>query len=545
MIAADSIEGLKTQLDIVDVVGNYIELKRAGSNFKAVCPFHDEKTPSFVVSPSKQIYHCFGCGASGDSIKFVMEYEHLSYPEAIEKLAKEYNYTLRYENDGKKKQNLDLLKSINEFYQKLLLKNQTALSYLKQRGVFESSIEKFEIGYAPSSNMTLDFIKQNFFDIKNGIELGVLGFDGNRAYARFIERITFPIYTQNGVLVGFGGRTITNHPAKYINSPETVFFNKSKLLYGFHLAKDAVFKKKEIIITEGYLDVIMLHQAGFDNAVATLGTALTSQHLPLLRKTGAKVIVSYDGDTAGINAALKAAKLLSQNGFEGGVVIFEGGMDPADMVHNGKTDELNEIFKNHKPFIEFVIDMSIPKYNITNPMEKEKALNEIKEYLSNLSELLQEEYKVYVASKLAVSPSLIGSKQTNTKTTNMQTAYKDVAELGIIKTILEKPEFLEFVLNVLDENVFVYHKEEFRLAASSQTTHPKIVEILLDESIKVIDSKEDLKDELKLFLIKHYENRLKRINTKKDIPFKEKSFYIRKIRDKILMLKKGELVSYE
>ena len=548
MIASDSIEGLKAQLDIVDVIGNYIELKRAGTNYKAVCPFHDEKTPSFVVSPSKQIYHCFGCGAGGDSIKFVMDYEHLSYPEAIEKLAREYNYTLRYEKSDNKKKNLDLLKSLSEFYEQNLLKNKVALDYLKKRGVYESSIEKFELGFAGSSFETIEFLKKNFFDTKEAIELGVLGFDRerNNLYARFIDRIMFPIYSQNGLLVGFGGRTITNHPAKYINSPETSYFNKSKLLYGFYLAKDTIYKKKEVIITEGYLDVIMLHQAGFSNAVATLGTALTRQHLPLLRKTEAKVILSYDGDSAGINAALKASILLSHSGFEGGVVIFEGDMDPADMVYNGKIDKLNDKFKNYKPFIEFVIDMSISKYDIKNPFEKEKVLNELKSYLLGLSEVVREEYKVYVASKLGISPSIVNLKQTSKQEQiNKKTTYKDMAELTIIKTILEHPKFLDTVLNLLDERVFVYHKDEFRLVLENQTNDKRVIEILLDDSIKTINDIDELKGELKLFLIKHFERELKTINMKKNITFKEKSFYIRKIRDKILRLKKGELVGYD
>jgi len=225
MISQDSIDGLKTRLDIVDVIGNYVELKKAGSSFKGLCPFHDEKSPSFSVSPQKQFYHCFGCQASGDAIKFVMEYEKLPYPEAIEKLASQYNYSLNYTANAPA-QRSQLLEKLNEWYQALLDKAPTAQQYLKERGIFESSIEHFGIGYAPASGQTINFIKQNAFPMAEAVELGVAGSDSGREFARFIERITFPIHAPNGSIVGFGGRTITGHQAKYINSPQTKLFNK-------------------------------------------------------------------------------------------------------------------------------------------------------------------------------------------------------------------------------------------------------------------------------------------------------------------------------
>ena len=548
MISQESIEALKTKLDIVDVIGSYIELKKIRANFKAPCPFHSEKTPSFVVSPSKQIYHCFGCGAGGDSIKFVMDYEHLSYPEAIEKLASTYGFRLNY-TSSKKKQNNDILQKINDYYQSLLTHNKNATSYLLERGVYESSIEKFEIGYAPSSQQTIQWLNKNFFNMQDAINLGIVGKnDNNNLYARFIERITFPIYSPNGTIVGFGGRTITNHQAKYVNSPQTPIFDKSRLLYAYHLARNEIYKKKQILITEGYLDVIMLHQAGFSNAVATLGTALTKEHLPLLRKGEPKVIVAYDGDSAGINAALKASKLLSVSGFDGGVVIFEQGKDPADMVKANEVDKLNEIFKHPKPFIEFVLDMIIRSYNLNDPKSKEICLNEIISYLKTLSPLLQEEYKPYVASKLIIHPSLIKLQNNIVQNTqqfqNMQ-KDKDMWELSIIKTILESPEFIDMILDAIDSSLFVKHRFEFELAVNKNKEHPAILDILLDDKIKSWKNFDEIKAELIIFLSRYYEKELKKINFKKDISFEEKSFLIRKYRDKIARLKKGELVVYE
>jgi len=542
MIAQDSIEALKTQLDIVDVIGNYIELKKAGANFKAPCPFHDEKSPSFVVSPSKQIYHCFGCGAGGDAIKFVMEYEHLSYPEAIEKLASNYNFSLRY-TSTQKKQNSDLLQKLSAYYQSLLPHHPPAQQYLHQRGVSQNSIERFGIGYAPSSHQTLKWLEQNFFSFAEAQRLGVIGSDGNRSYARFIERITFPIHSSSGNVVGFGGRTITGHQAKYINSPETPLFNKSRLLYGYHLARESIYKFKHIIITEGYLDVVMLHQAGFTNAVATLGTALTKEHLPLLRKGDIDIIVAYDGDNAGLNAALKASKLLSAGGFRGGVVIFDGGKDPADMVQQGAIEELRVIFSKPEPFIEFTIRHIIQSYNTHDPKQKEIALQEITSYLKTLSPLLQEEYKPYVASLLGIAPHLIRLQPTNqpyqSQQPKQQERKKDLWEMMIVRTILEHPEFIPFVLDTISSEFFLTHRHEFEQALQGNTQDPYVMEILIDEHIKAIQTQEELKRELFTFLIKHYEQELKRINFDKSIDFSKKAFLIRKFRDKIMQLKKG------
>ncbi|MCW8837406.1 MAG: DNA primase [Thiovulaceae bacterium] len=542
MITQESIDALKAQLDVVDVVGSYVELRKAGANFKAPCPFHDEKTASFVVSPAKQIYHCFGCGAGGDSIKFTMEYEKLNYPEAIEKLADTYNFTLSYTDKKNNKPRSQVMDKVNEYYQNLLTSRIEATKYLSERGIYESSVEKFGIGYAPDSQSTMNYITSHMFTLKEAVDMGVVGYEGDRYYSRFIERITFPIHSANGALVGFGGRTISGHQAKYVNSPETPFFNKSRLLYAYHHAKQTLHKTKEIIITEGYLDVIMLHQAGFNNAVATLGTALTPEHLPLLRKGEPRVIMAYDGDKAGRAAALKASKLLSAGGFSGGVVIFEGGLDPADMVKDGRVDELAGMFRSPKPFIEFVLDEIISLYDLKDPKAKEACMQDAIGYLKTLSPILQEEYKSYLASRLSISPSFVRiAGQTNTSQTNtpvMQTSsHRDMWELSLIKTLLEKPHMLTQVLDVLDPSILQFHQNEFSLLISNQTNHPNIMAISVDDSIKAIQSEDELQNELNTFLSKHYNRELKKINMRQDIEFEQKAFEIRKLRGIIAKLK--------
>ncbi len=541
MISNESIEQLKSRLDIIDVIGSYIELRKSGANFKAPCPFHDEKSPSFVVSPSKQIYHCFGCGASGDSISFVMDYEKLNYPEAIEKLASQYNFSLQYTQAGKQKKYSKLLEKLSEYYQTLLTHNNQALAYLQDRGIFESSIEKFELGYAPSSNQTIEFIQKNMFSTAEAVELGAIGQQDTRLYARFIERITFPIYSASAHLVGFGGRTISGHQAKYVNSPQTKIFNKSRLLYAYHLAKQSIYAKKEIIIVEGYMDVIMLHQAGFTQAVATLGTALTGEHLPLIRKSDAKVILAYDGDNAGINAALKASKMLSASGIDGGVVIFKDGLDPADMVHHGKSQELVTLFRHAHPLIEFVIDTIILRYDLKNPKDKERALQEVLSYLKTLSPLLQEEYQIYTASKFGLNPAFVKiAKSGNINKTDFKSSYKDIWELSIIKTILVHPEFLNQIIEVIDPGQFRFHAQELALAIKGEVKSSILMAVLVDDEIIPFENYEELKKELATFLINYYNKEFNKVQLQQDISFEQKAFKIRKIRDKIAILKKGE-----
>ena len=552
MIEQESIEALKARLDIVDVVGSYIELKKAGANFKANCPFHGENTPSFVVSPAKQIYKCFGCGVGGDSIKFVMEYEKLSYPEAIEKLASQYNISLRYTETKKEfSKEKKILEDLNGFFRKNLDMNQTAKAYLHERGIYESSIEKFEIGYAPESFKTLEFMRGKKVSFTDAKDFGLVAVgESGRPYARFSQRITFPIFTPAGKIVGFGGRTITDHPAKYINSPQSKIFDKSRLLYGYHKAKTTIMQKGEIIVTEGYLDVIMLHQAGFTNTVATLGTALTNYHVPIISRGDPKVILAYDGDKAGRAAAFKAASMLSAKGMRGGVVLFENGMDPADMVKARQIEALNTLFKNPKPHIEFCIEEIIRSYDLQDPLQKEQALKSAGEYLKTLSPVLQEEYKGYVAVLLGVDERLVGVKKEASVppqegfVPQRRSRREDVAELTMIKTIINNPALLDRVFDIVGAEVFRVHGYEFSLVAREEFDHPDLMGIVIRDDIKELDE-EELKKQLRLFLIKHYTESLRQVAKNRGLDTEMKNFLVRKIKENLQKLKRGELVAYE
>ncbi|WP_456450942.1 DNA primase [Hydrogenimonas sp.] len=560
MIDNNSIEQLKQTIDIVDVVGNYVELKKNGSNFKGLCPFHDEKTPSFIVSPSRQSFKCFGCGIGGDAIKFVMEYEKLNYPEAIEKLAQMVNFSLRYtqgrEGAGEEKR---ILETVGQWYRANLERADHAKAYLARRGVSLASVEKFALGYAPSSNEVLAYLQKSLIPFPKAAEVGILGEERGRYYARLVERVIFPIHSPTGMLVGFGGRTLGDHPAKYINSPQTKLFNKSRLLYGYHLAKEQIYRKKRLVVVEGYMDVIMLHQAGFTTAVATLGTALTPDHLPLLKKGEPEVIVAYDGDKAGVAAAMKAAQLLGAHNFEGGVVLFGGGMDPADMVQKGEIEAIEGLFARPIPFAQFVIDQIVASHDLGSPRGKENAFNALKNYLSTLSPFVVEKYAPYAALRLGVNPAMLAPRnarpeaprydhrrrppQAPQSTPSSVLTLSDVAEGSIIKTLLKTPSLVDMVLDTMDASMFAVHRGAFEALVQGRE-NDELLRIDMDDAIKTY-TEEELKRQLLYFLQRYYKRALDIIKKDDRLPLEQKIFHIRKYQDYINRLKRGELVPYE
>jgi len=525
LISQKSIEELKSIIDIVEVIGNYLELKKVGSNYKALCPFHSEKTPSFVVSPTKQIYHCFGCHAKGDAIKFVMEYEKVSFTEAIEKIASMYNFKLEYNNSDFL--SLEILEKINSFYISELYKTEEALNYLKNRGVEEKSIEKFNIGYAPSKERQLDFVKKANLNLQQLIKYGVFV----QNYPRLIERITFPIFSQSNKIIAFGGRTIKNHPAKYINFSNTSLFNKSKTFYGLNFAKEHILRKKEVIITEGYLDVIMMHQANFQHTIATLGTALTPEHLPILKQLDSNVLIAYDSDTAGINAALKASKLLYSHYFNGGVILFENGKDPADLIKEGI--DISK-YLNPIPFLDFIIEYTINKHP-NNAFGKKKAQEELKNFANSLDAILKDEFIYEVNKKIPLNIT-----QTPTNETSQSKRFFDIAEATIIKTLYENKELIDHIVEYLDPHMFKTHQKELKALYEEDYENPYLLDIVLEDDIITL-SYEQLKKQLIKILIAYYQNELEKLKFL-NLDLFSKTKKIKEINFKIKKLKEGELV---
>lgn len=524
MIDPKSIEKLKNQIDIVDIIEHFLPVKKMGANYKCVCPFHDDRNPSMSISQSKQIFHCFACKAGGDAIKFVMDYEKLTYPEAIERIASLVNFSLEYTNDKAptQKENKHILEKVNAFYRSEFFKHEAAVRYIYSRGINDAMIEKFELGWAGDSASTIRLLQNENIEPKEALEVGIVKQNEKGIYASFIERITFPIYSHTTRLVGFGGRTISDHPAKYVNSPQSVVFDKSKLFYGYHLAKQSIFEKKQIIITEGYLDVIMLHYAGFTNAVAVLGTALTTSHLPLLKRGEISVVLCFDGDGAGINAAIKSSRLLSQNEIDGSVVIIKGGADPADMVFAGRSEELKEMFDSGTELGEFYIEQIVKKYDISRPVQKQKCLEEIMEFTNSLKSVIANSYENLVANLLKIEVgtfSLSNQRHSSTHSQNFTNANRqteqnlqkktktDILEFSILKSMLANKGYETIVLSELEEKFFLHHKNYFQaaLAPKIEANAVLVREIYVDDSAKVASSEESLREAILKLKLKYYE----------------------------------------
>ncbi|MDA3054411.1 MULTISPECIES: DNA primase [unclassified Campylobacter] len=485
MIKNESIERLLAVADIVDVVERYVPLKRSGSNFVGICPFHDDSHPSMSVSSRLGIFHCFSCKAGGNAIKFVQDYEKLNFKEAVEKLASMYGFELEYTNERNfQREDKKILEILNAFYQSQLYNNPSAVEYLHSRGLSDETIQKFGLGWAGPSAQTIRVLQNEQIEARDAFNVGAIKQNERGSYASFIERITFPIHNHTGKIVGFGGRTISGNPAKYVNSPQCAVFDKSRIFYAYNLAKKSAYDKKTLIITEGYMDVIMLHQAGIDNAVAVLGTALTPLHLPLIKRGDLRVILSFDGDSAGINAAIKSARLLCANGIDNSVVIIGGGADPADMVQAGKVRELAQIYANGMEGGEFLIRQIAKKYDLTRPVQKEQALNEIKEFTNALNPVVAQSYTSLVAQILDVSPSAFSLSSNSGASANFapkqnlkpqenapkpeSSNLKDITELQVIKSMLLNENFMANGLNCLSVQDFRMHGRVYEALISAQ-----------------------------------------------------------------------------
>ena len=377
------IDDLLSRIDIVEVIGKNVELKKFGSNYKGLCPFHSENTPSFNVSQQKQFYHCFGCGASGDAIKFLRENEGLSFMDAIEKLASMANIELpklsnKLSDDSKSLYTINT--EAKNFFINCLKNNQNAKKYLVSGGISSEMIDLFEIGFAPESwdGLKKIFDEKNY--VKEAIDLGLLINNKNKTYDRFRNRIMFPIKNSAGKVIAFGGRTIdSNEKAKYINSPESNLFHKSYELYGLHESSKYISKKNRVILVEGYTDVISLHKNGFDNVVASLGTAFTKHHIKKLKRYSKKITFCFDGDIAGKAAAWKALENILEEYTDDITVDFcflDEGKDP-DQLARDNPERFSEILSSSIKLSEFMIGKIREELNLENLEDATQFINTI------------------------------------------------------------------------------------------------------------------------------------------------------------------------
>ncbi|MBP1999179.1 DNA primase [Paenibacillus shirakamiensis] len=351
-IPEETIESVLRQHDIVDTVSRHVHLSKQGKYMKGLCPFHSEKTPSFTVTPEKQIFHCYGCGMGGNAIKFRMEIEGLSFPEAVRIMAEEVNIqvdeSVGSHGGATRDPELDAVIQAHEWSAKLyhfLLKNtehgKPAMEYLKARGFTDKAIDHFQIGYAPARWDTLvQFLEKRSFDLGSMEKGGLLAAkqDASGYVDRFRDRVMFPIHNRSGKVIAFGGRILGEGQPKYLNTPESKLFSKSRTLYNLHQAKTAIRKTSQVVLFEGYGDVISASEGGVHNAVATMGTALTESHAAMLKSMADQVVISFDGDNAGQAAALKSIPILETVGLQVKISVLPEGLDPDDFIqkHGGE-----------------------------------------------------------------------------------------------------------------------------------------------------------------------------------------------------------------
>ncbi len=525
-IPQNVIDEVVERADIVDLVGKHIKLKRSGANYFACCPFHNEKSPSFSVSSVKQIYHCFGCGETGNSISFVMKYLGLDFVSAIKTLADQYGVVIpedanapklskeQKEQHKQRKLNINdiMLKSL-QYYRKQLLASNYAQHYLQNRGLSSQVVNQFELGFAPPSfnnlaNVFADYAKNELL-ISAGLTIQN---DEGRRYDRFRERIIFPIKNIRGEIIGFGGRVLAKGEPKYLNSPETELFNKSKELYGLFEAKKAIRELNQVIVVEGYMDVIALNQYGISNVVATMGTAVTEEHIKILFRLCDNICYSFDGDNAGKKAAWRALErsvglvtdLKSVN-----FLFLPDNHDPDSYIREFGVAGFNEKLTNSTlGLITFLLNQLVAEVTINTDEGKARLISLVKPYLEQIKALaLQVILKKQLAAVVDLEPSVVESILNNRtrfaffnkKIKQIDNAYQsqanrqplDVQGLqGIVFALLNEPKLArEFpvpeidVLAKLDLDV----SELFKLISYLEVNCDNFDDIVINELIKYIN----------------------------------------------------------
>ena len=382
----EQIEEVRSRRDIVSVIGRYVRLKRTGSGYTGLCPFHNEKTPSFHVNPARQMYKCFGCGVGGNVLTFVMEYENLTFPEAMEMLAEQAGIDLpKQEMTAQQKQQegirltlLEINKKAARYYFALLKspRGKAGYDYLTGRGLTDETILHFGLGFAGQGGGELyQYLKKEGYSDQILKETGLFKMDERGVYDKFWNRVMFPIMDVNNRVIGFGGRVMGDAKPKYLNSPETKIFDKSRNLFGLNYAKRG--KRNNMILCEGYMDVIALHQAGFTNAVASLGTAFTEQQANLIRRYTDEVLLTYDSDGAGVKAAMRAIPMLRRAGITGKVIHMEPYKDPDEFIKNLGADEFEKRIEEAQNSFFFEIEVTKRNYSMSDPDQKTKFIHEI------------------------------------------------------------------------------------------------------------------------------------------------------------------------
>ena len=444
LIPQHFINDLIARIDIVEVIGKRIEIKKAGKEFKAICPFHDDSNPSLTISSTKGFYHCFSCGAHGTALGFLMDYEHLGFVEAIESLSSDLGIDIPYEKNSKPpKRNNDLfvfMDKIQEHYQNNLKNNKKAIDYLKKRGINGKTAKRFNIGYAPHGwQNILDHFGQSNSEIKQLLSLGlIIKKDNNEHYDRFRNRIIFPIRDNRGRFIGFGGRILNQDQPKYLNSPETPLFHKGKELYGLYECQQAIRNIKKIVVVEGYMDVIGLAQHGVNYAVASMGTATTADHFTRLFRLTDFICFCFDGDQAGLDAAWRALENALPHIREGRQIKFvflPNGEDPDSYIRNNSAADFEKQLKAGADLSDFLIDKIAQNIDIKSIDGKARLAEKAKPLISQIPKGIFKELIIEKLSEfIGLSPKKLkilltqNAKRNSIKFRNNKVTYNKTAQ---------------------------------------------------------------------------------------------------------------------
>jgi DNA primase len=463
---------------IEEVIGDFVQLKRAGSNLKGLSPFTDEKTPSFVVSPAKQIFKCFSTGKGGTVVTFLIEKEHFSYPEALRWLANRYNIEIPEETaptaeEIADKNERDSLFIINEFAKNHFFHNlfeteegkAVGLSYFEERGFRKDIVEKFQLGYClnVSDNFTKSALEKGY-KLEYLEKVGLTKSKDDRQFDFFRGRVMFPIQSITGRVLGFGGRTLFTDKkiAKYFNSPESIIYNKSEILYGLFFAKGSIVKYDECFLCEGYTDVISMHQAGIENVVSSSGTSLTKEQVKLVKRYTQNLTILYDGDAAGIKASFRGIDLILEEGMNVKVVLFPDGEDPDSFSKKTSSTELEQYIKDHRQdFITFKASILL-KENGNDPLKKSDLIRDIVQSVSLIpDQITRSVYVQEIARQFEISESIISNELIKVR---RNTIARQIQEPGLKEVELEKQDLLSPPLPEIDvKEDYLYEEELIRL----------------------------------------------------------------------------------
>ena len=459
----DIIEEIKSRCDIANIISSYINIKPSGTNYKGLCPFHGEKTPSFYINTSKQIYKCFGCGEGGDVINFVMRIENLDFMDAVKLLADRCGIEINTQVDESTKERIEKSKKFQDihveaarFYFSNLIKTKNpGYDYLRKRGLDDKIIKKFGLGYSLDSwNSLMNYLISIGYKNEDLIECGLFGYksETKKIYDKFRNRVMFPIFDYRGNVIGFGGRVLDDSLPKYLNSPDTLIFNKRQNLYGLNFARKEI-KDRSIILVEGYMDLISLYQYGIKNVVATLGTALTDGQGSLIKRYADTAIISYDSDEAGIKATLRAIEILNKLDINVKVLNLKECKDPDEFIRKYGVLEFEKEIKNSTHYIKYKIDNLKRNFNIQNDEERVKFTKESSKIIKEIKSPVEADYYIkYLSEESKISIESIkkevyGKYYSANQNKNNKYIYKKEEK------IIEKPKAIEKGNLLVEENL--------------------------------------------------------------------------------------------